>query len=90
MDIKEFEATLHREHFDEVRMGGLTERDNTEHTHPFEVRAFVTAGAITLTVEGEARTYREGDIFSLPLDCRHKETVGPEGVKYLLGKKNAT
>ena len=89
MDIKEFESSLQRDGFTDIKMSGLDQRDNDEHVHPFELRALVTAGELTLTISGTRRSYREGEVFILPFECRHKETVGPEGVRYLMGKRYA-
>ena len=90
MNIVEFESALVRDKF-EVKTNSLPASHlTTEHTHPFEVRALVTAGEITLTVAGTASAYREGDVFALPTNCPHAEAVGPEGVSYLVGRRYAT
>jgi quercetin dioxygenase-like cupin family protein len=47
----------------------------------------VLDGEITLTVSGDARTYRAGDIFTMAAGCAHAESVGPAGVKYLVGRR---
>ena len=36
---------------------------NPEHSHPFDVRAMVLKGAITLTADGGSQTYKPGDTF---------------------------
>ena len=59
-----------------------------EHAHPFDVRALVLNGEITLTVEGVSHAYREGDIFLMPAGHRHAEAVGPTGVDYLVGRRH--
>ena len=53
-----------------------------DHSHPFDVRAIVTAGDITLTVLGEACTYRLGDEFTMAAECIHHEQIGLHGVEY--------
>jgi quercetin dioxygenase-like cupin family protein len=53
-----------------------------DHSHPFNVQAIVTAGDITLTVQGEARTYRLGDVFTMAAGCVHHEQIGLDGVEY--------
>jgi quercetin dioxygenase-like cupin family protein len=53
-----------------------------DHSHPFNVRAIVTAGDITLTVHGEARTYRLGDVLTMAGGCVHHEQIGLDGVEY--------
>ena len=61
-----------------------------EHAHPFDVRALVLSGDITLTIAGEDYAFREGDIFVMPAGQRHAETVGAEGVNYLVGRRRIT
>jgi quercetin dioxygenase-like cupin family protein len=51
------------------------------------VLALVLEGDITLTVQGEARTYRAGDEFSMKAGCAHVEDIGAQGVKYLVGRR---
>ena len=88
-DLKEahFEFALRREGFAVERKLLPPARCVPEHAHPFDVRALVLNGEITLTVEGIDYTYRAGDIFVMPAGHRHAETVGPEGVEYVVGRR---
>ena len=88
MDRAGFEARLRAEGFPEIRTNALQPGcHNAEHSHPFDVLALVLEGDITLTVEGNARTYRAGDEFSMKAGCAHVEDVGAQGVKYLVGRR---
>jgi quercetin dioxygenase-like cupin family protein len=58
-----------------------------EHAHPFEARALILEGEITLSLEGRETVYRAGDVFHLPHGARHIEKYGPTGVRYLVGRK---
>jgi quercetin dioxygenase-like cupin family protein len=58
-----------------------------EHAHPFEARALILEGEITLSLEGRETVYRVGDVFHLPSGARHIERYGPSGVRYLVGRK---
>ena len=58
-----------------------------EHQHPFDACALITAGDITLVVDGVASRYRVGDIFRLPAGTLHLEAAGPQGVSFLSGRK---
>ncbi len=88
MDRSEFEARLQAEGFPEIRINEMPpNRHNPEHSHPFDVLALVLEGDITLTVEGGARTYRAGEEFSMRARCPHVEDIGPDGVKYLVGRR---
>ena len=60
-----------------------------EHAHPFDVRALVLNGEITLTFHGVEHAFREGDIFVMPAGHAHAEAVGEAGVHYLVGRRDA-
>ena len=87
---EDFESALRRDGFDDVRRSQLPAGTIVaEHAHPFDVRALVLNGEITLTVEGVDYPYREGDIFVMPAGHRHAEAIGPDGVDYLVGRRTA-
>ncbi len=89
MNIQEFEAHLKADHFDEiVSLQKPVGYAMGEHTHPFEARALITQGDITLTVDGAATTYGVGDIFRLPAQTPHHENAAAHGVTYLVGRKH--
>ena len=87
MKDEQFESVLRREGFEVERRTMPPLTVVPEHAHPFDLRALVLNGEITLTVEGEEYAYREGDIFVLPAGHRHAESVGPAGVDYLIGRR---
>ena len=82
-----FESALLRDGFDVERRSLPPQMRVAEHAHPYDVRALVLNGEITLTVEGVEYAYREGDLFVLPAGHRHAEAVGPAGVDYLVGRR---
>jgi uncharacterized cupin superfamily protein len=85
-----FEAALRRDGFDDVeRTRKAPGTIVGDHAHPFDVRALVLNGEITVEVEGIEYAYREGDIFIVPAGHRHAEAVGPSGVDYLVGRRHA-
>ena len=87
-NAQDFEARLRSEGFPEIRTNQLEpNRHNAEHSHPFDVSALVLEGEITLTHEGSKRTYRVGDEFVMEAGCKHVEDVGPQGVRYLVGRR---
>ena len=63
---------------------------NAEHAHPFEVRALVLDGQISLSVAGVARSYGKGEVFTMAAGCRHAEEIGAEGVRYLVGRRRVS
>ena len=89
MNTKDFEAQLKADKFDEIT---LVEKpvgySMGVHQHPFEARALITKGDITLTVNGVATTYAAGDIFCLAAQTPHDENASAHGVTYLAGRKH--
>ena len=63
---------------------------NPEHAHEFDARLLVLEGAMTIVAEGGERTYCAGDTFTMTAGCRHSERSGPEGARYLAGRRYAT
>jgi quercetin dioxygenase-like cupin family protein len=57
------------------------------HEHPFEVKALVVEGDITIVIDGLSKNYRTGEIFHLELKQPHAESYGSDGVKYLASRK---
>jgi len=85
----EFEAVLRREGFDDIGLKELpAAAQNKSHEHPFDAKALILGGEITLTVDGVATAYREGTVFYVPAGCVHQETVPAGGVRYLFGKRH--
>ena len=91
MKDEHFETALRRDGFHDVQRSTLPPGTVIpEHAHPFDVRALVLNGEITLTVQGVEYAYREGDIFVMPAGQPHAETAGPSGVNYLVGRRQIT
>lgn len=88
MTPDQFTEYLHAEGFGEPVIverepgGGLE-----EHTHPFEARALILDGEITLRIDGKQTRYATGQVFHLANGAEHAETYGPRGVRYLVGRK---
>jgi len=88
MDITSFESALRSEGFGNIETKQLPAAGrNTEHAHPFEVRALVLEGQISLGFAGQVRTYAKGEVFTMGAGCAHTEEVGTEGVRYLVGRR---
>lgn len=84
-----FEAELKRDGYDEI-VTGTTQgpKHNAEHSHPYDVKAMVVDGAITLAWDGRTQTFGPGEIFTMARGCPHTETFGPEGAVTLVGRKH--
>jgi quercetin dioxygenase-like cupin family protein len=88
MNRVEFETALREEGYQEVADRRMeANKTNPEHSHEFDARLFVLEGEITITCEGVERTYHAGDTFAMSAGCRHTEQCGPEGVRYLAGRR---
>lgn len=87
MDRAKFEAELKRDGYDVVTNTTPGAKVNPEHSHPFDVRAMVLQGAMTLTREGKSQTYKTGETFAMPRGCLHHESYGQQGAVVLLGRK---
>ena len=87
MDRRTFEAELKRDGYEVLTSTTQGAKINPEHSHPFDVRAMVVQGALTLTRDGASRTYRAGETFTMPKGCLHSESYGAEGAVTLFGRK---
>jgi hypothetical protein len=58
------------------------------HTHPFAVKARVTAGQMWLSTGSQKRYLTPGDEFTLRRDEAHAEHYGPEGATYWVARQN--
>jgi quercetin dioxygenase-like cupin family protein len=59
------------------------------HTHDFAVRAQVSAGEMWLTVAGQTRHLRPGDVFTLDANMPHAERYGADGASYWVARRLA-
>ena len=87
MDRHTFEAGLRRDGFEILTNTTQGAKVNPEHSHPFDVRAMVIRGAITIKSGGEVKTYKPGDTWDLARGCLHSESYPPEGAVVLFGRK---
>jgi quercetin dioxygenase-like cupin family protein len=87
MTADEFSSELRRRGFQEPTVVERVPGSLATHTHPFESRALILAGQITLTIDGRETLYQCGDVFHLEHAQAHAERYGPTGVRYLVGRK---
>ena len=64
MDRQTFEAELARDGYEIQTNTTPGVKVNPEHSHPYDVRAMVVQGALTLSRDGTSRTYRAGETFT--------------------------
>ena len=58
-----------------------------DHTHASETAHIILSGEMTLTMNGEAKTYREGERCDVPAGTTHSAKMGPRGCRYLIGER---
>ncbi len=90
MEHDEFIGVLTSEGFEEILT--LERQPNIfldVHTHPFEAKALILAGEIRLRVGEIEQVCQAGHVFQVPANAPHSETYGPEGARYVVGRKSA-
>ncbi len=91
MDRTTFETELRTQSYAEVVDRHMDANAvNPEHAHEFDARLLILEGVMTITSEGRERTYRVGDTFSMVAGHRHAERAGPDGARYLAGRRYPT
>ena len=88
MTEQQFREQLLLEGFEEFVLverepGGMLDT----HRHPFEAKALVLQGSIEIDCAGGSRNYAAGELFHLHRDAEHAERYGPQGVRYLVGRR---
>ncbi len=88
MDLASFKAGLEQDGFTEIDTRTIEPNlYNAAHSHPFHVRAQLLEGELTLSWDGQQRTFQAGEIFTMAAGCEHTEWFGPQGAKYIVGRK---
>lgn len=87
LERQNFEAELQRDGYEILTNTTPGVKVNPEHVHPYDVKAMVLQGALTLTRDGASRTYGPSETFAMPRGCLHSESYGPEGAVVLFGRK---
>jgi len=88
MNQSEFETELQREGYQVFYSGLQAGMVNPDHAHDWDARVMVIGGEITVTRGGKAETFRAGDSCAVPAGEMHAERVGPQGVAYIVGRRN--
>jgi quercetin dioxygenase-like cupin family protein len=88
MNRSEFETQLRSEGYSEVVDRRMAPNAvNPDHAHEFDARLLVLEGDMTILRDGAERTYRAGETFAMEAGCRHAERSGPDGARYLAGRR---
>ena len=59
----------------------------SDHTHAVETAHIILDGEMTLTMNGDSRTYRAGERCDVPAGAVHSAEMGPSGCRYLIGER---
>lgn len=90
MERDQFIEMLAREgHAEIVTVGREANRFLDTHSHPFEAKALILDGEIRLCIDDAEQICKTGQIFHLRANQPHSERYGPEGVRYVVGRKSA-
>ena len=89
IETQAFERQMRRDGFAEIEIKTFRPMPvNTPHQHPFDVRGFVLDGEAIITCNGVPGTYRKGDSFDMKAGVTHTEAYGPDGYRWLIGKRH--
>ena len=58
-----------------------------EHTHRAESAHIILNGEMSMTMNGNTKTYRTGDRCDLPAGIVHSARTGPQGCRYLIAER---
>ncbi|MGD1154363.1 MAG: hypothetical protein ABSA41_00880 [Terriglobia bacterium] len=88
MDEQHWRKQLHEEGFNDVYVW----EDGPDvyypaHRHPEVTAHIILAGEMTVTADGQSRTYKPGERFDIPGKSAYSARMGPEGCKYLVGER---
>lgn len=84
-----FESAARTEGFDEVLVREWSPAQVLDtHTHPFDIKAWVVRGEVTLSCEGERCALKAGDAFELRRDVPHGEAYGAEGATFWVARRH--
>ncbi len=89
VDTAAFEAEARADGYDVMTKSMAPSETLGDHTHDFDARLLITAGEIAVTVDGVETRCGAGDRFSLEANRVHSEVVGPEGVTFVVGRREA-
>jgi len=88
MTEEQFRAQLVSQGFTDIE---VLEREanlsNDDHTHDFTASALILDGEISVTTAEGTTTCGVGDTFMLDGGVVHHETYGPQGARFLLGRR---
>ena len=90
MDEQQLTKQLQDEGFDDVYVWeDSPDMNYPPHQHPDVSAHIILAGEMTVTVDGQTRTYKPGERFDIPGKTPHSARMGPEGCNTWSGKNKS-
>ena len=90
MDEEKLARALTREGFGHTYVYVWEDAPNVsypDHAHATENAHIILSGEMTLTMDGDSRTYRAGERCDVPGGAVHSARMGPSGCRYLIGER---
>ena len=88
MQQRVFEAELQSAGYTEIESKTLDPRPpNAGHAHDYDIKGLVLDGVFIVYQDGNAVTYRAGEVFAVPAGKSHTEEIGPNGARIVVGRK---
>lgn len=85
-----FKSALIKDGYADVELRTMAANTfNDRHSHDFDVRALMLDGELKLSWEGREHTFRPGEVFTMEAGCPHVELFGPQGARYIVGRRHA-
>ncbi|MGY8937404.1 MAG: cupin domain-containing protein [Alphaproteobacteria bacterium] len=60
---------------------------NPDHTHDFTARGLILSGGFVMGCSDGEQAFNQGDVFEHAAGTPHEETTGPDGCRFLVGRK---
>lgn len=88
IDAAAFREGLVRDGFEVVERDRPPGPPGEAHAHPYDARLLILGGAFIVTRDGVAVRHGPGEICEVPAGVVHAEAVGPEGARFIAGRRH--
>ena len=89
MERAEFEAELRREGYEASEGEVKPNQHRASHAHEFDVRLLVLSDSIALAFDNDRSDFGPNDTCHIRAGTMHEEHIGPDGVRYVIGRRPA-
>ena len=89
MDTHQFEAQLRSDGYLDIKARTLDPTASTNsHSHLFDTRLLVLDGEVTISGQGQQRTYQAGDVLEIQRQVEHSESYGSTRFQFIAGLRH--